>query len=77
MVPQAREKAAEPARAGKQGYFWGMQMYEVTVMSEDMRTEIQKKILFAEDEDDALDQMQELLEEQGTVYGMCQAEEIG
>ncbi len=54
-----------------------MQMYEVTVLSEDMRTEIQKKILFAEDEDDALDRMQELLEAQGIAYGICQAEEIG
>ena len=53
-----------------------MQMYEVTVLSEDMRTEIQRRILAAQDEDDALDQMQELLEEQGIVYGICQAAEI-
>lgn len=53
-----------------------MQMYEVTVLAEDMQTEIQKRLLFAEDEDDALDQMQEALEEEGVAYGMCQAAEI-
>ncbi len=53
-----------------------MQMYEVTVLSEDMRREIQKRLLFAEDEDDALDQMQAILEEQQIAYGMCQAEEV-
>lgn len=53
-----------------------MQMIEVSVMAEDMRTEILKKILFAEDEDDALDQMQGQLEEQGIAYGMCQASAI-
>ncbi|MCM1091346.1 MAG: hypothetical protein NC413_10935 [Muribaculum sp.] len=54
-----------------------MQMYEVVVLSEDMRTEIQRKVLAAEDEDEALDQMQELLEAQGIAYGICQAAEIG
>lgn len=53
-----------------------MQMYEVTVLAEDMRTKLQQKLLFAEDEDDALDQMEELLQEQGIAYGMCQASEI-
>lgn len=53
-----------------------MQMYEVTVLAEDMQTEIQKKLLFAENEDDALDQMQEALQEQKVAYGMCQAAEI-
>lgn len=53
-----------------------MQMYEVTVLSEDMRTEIQKKVFAAEDEDEALDQMQEMLEAQGIAYGICQAAEI-
>lgn len=53
-----------------------MQMYEVTVLAEDMQTELQKKVLFAQDEDDALDQMQEMLEEAHISYGMCQASEI-
>ncbi len=53
-----------------------MQMYEVTVLAEDMRTELQKKILFAEDEDDALDMVEEELKSQSVVYGMCQAAEI-
>lgn len=53
-----------------------MQMYEVTVLSEDMRTELQKKLLFAEDEDDALDMMEEELKSKGVVYGMCQAAEM-
>lgn len=53
-----------------------MQMYEVTVLAEDMQTELQKKLFFAENEDDALDQMQEILQEQHIAYGMCQASEI-
>lgn len=53
-----------------------MQMYEVTVLSEDMRTELQKKLVFAEDEDDALDQVEEMLGQQGVAYGMCQALEM-
>ena len=53
-----------------------MQMYEVTVLDEDMRTEVQKKLLFAENEDDALDIMEKELKNQGVVYGMCQAAEI-
>ena len=53
-----------------------MQMYEVTVLSEDMRTELQKKLLFAEDEDDALDQVEEELKQNGVSFGMCQALEM-
>jgi len=53
-----------------------MQMYEVTVLSEDMRTELQKKLLFAEDEDDALDMMEAELKQKGVAYGMCQAAEM-
>jgi hypothetical protein len=53
-----------------------MQMYEVIVLAEDMRTELQRKVLCAEDEDDALDIMQEMLEEENVAYGMCQASEI-
>ncbi|MCM1568272.1 MAG: hypothetical protein NC081_02355 [Roseburia sp.] len=53
-----------------------MQMYEVTALAEDMQTEIYKNILFADNEDDALNQMQDYLEEQGAVCGLCLAEEI-
>ena len=53
-----------------------MQMYEVTAMSEDMQTEIQKTIIFADDEEDAIDRMQESLEERGLTYGICMASEI-
>lgn len=53
-----------------------MQMYEVTVLSEDMRTELQKKLLFAEDEDDALDMVEEELRSQGIAFGVCQASEM-
>ena len=31
---------------------------------------------FAENEEDALDQMQEILQEQHITYGICQAQEI-
>jgi hypothetical protein len=53
-----------------------MQMYEVIVLAEDMRTELQRKVLAAENEDDALDIMQAMLEEEKVAYGMCQASEI-
>ena len=53
-----------------------MQMYEVSVLAEDMQTELQKKLFFAENEDDALDQMQEILQREGIPYGICQASEV-
>ena len=53
-----------------------MQMYEVTVLAEDMQTELQKKLFFAENEEDALDQMQEILQVGNIPYGICQAAEI-
>ncbi|MBR1853260.1 MAG: hypothetical protein IJ794_08995 [Lachnospiraceae bacterium] len=53
-----------------------MQMYEVTVLAEDMQTELQNKLFFAESEDDALDQMQEILQKKHIAYGICQASEI-
>ncbi len=53
-----------------------MQMYEVTVLSEDMQTQLLVKVIFAEDEDDALDRMEEELRQSGIAYGMCQASEI-
>lgn len=62
--------------AATKGSWDNMQMYEVIVLAEDMRTELQRKVLCAEDEDDALDIMQEMLEEENVAYGMCQASEI-
>lgn len=53
-----------------------MQMYEVTVLSEDMHTELQKKLLYAEDEEDALDTVEAELKSQGINYGICQALEM-
>jgi len=53
-----------------------MQMFEVTVLGEDMHTEIRKNILFAEDEEDALDQVQAELEQKKIPYGVCQACEM-
>ncbi len=53
-----------------------MQMYEVTAMSEDMQTVIRKTILFADNEEDAIDRMQELLKEQKLEYGICMASEM-
>ena len=35
-----------------------MQMYEVVAVSDDMEREIAKEILYAQDEDDAIDQFQ-------------------
>ena len=52
-------------------------MYEVTAMTDDMQTEIQKTILFADDEEDAIDRMQEMLDEKQIAYGICMASEIG
>ena len=53
-----------------------MQMYEVVALSEDMQQELARKIIYADDEDDAIDQMQEELNENHTTYGMCMASEI-
>lgn len=53
-----------------------MQMYEVTVLAEDMQTELQRKLFFAENEEDALDKMQDILQKEQVAYGICQASEI-
>ena len=53
-----------------------MQMYEVTALTDDMQTEIKTMILYAEDEEDAIDRMQELLDQEQTEYGICMASEI-
>ena len=53
-----------------------MQMYEVTALTDDMQMEIKKTIVFADDEEDAIDRMQELLDEQPIAYGIGMASEI-
>lgn len=53
-----------------------MQMYEIAALAEDMRTEIYRSIVFADSEDDALNEMQEYLERKDVRYGMCLAEEM-
>lgn len=53
-----------------------MQMYEVTVLAEDMKTEIDREILYAEDEDDAINRVQESLRERKMEYGICMASEM-
>ena len=49
-----------------------MQMYEVTALAPEGPEEVYQAMVFAEDEDDALNQ----LEEQGIAHGMCMAEEV-
>ena len=38
--------------------------------------EVYQAMVFAEDEDDALNQLEEQLKEQGIAHGMCMAEEV-
>ena len=51
-----------------------MQMYEVTALAPEGPEEVYQAI--AEDEDDALNQLEEQLKEQGIAHGMCMAEEV-
>ena len=53
-----------------------MQMYEVTALALEGPEEVYREIVFAEDEDDALNQLEEQLKEQGIAHGMCMAEEV-
>lgn len=53
-----------------------MQMYEVVAVSDDMEREIAKEILYAQDEDDAIDQFQELMKERKIACGICMAQEL-
>lgn len=53
-----------------------MQMYEVAALAEDMCTEIYRSIVFADNEDEALNEVQEHLKKEAVSYGMCLAEEI-
>lgn len=53
-----------------------MQMYEVTALAPEGPKEAYQTMVFAEDEDDALNQLEEQLKEQGIAHGMCMAEEV-
>jgi hypothetical protein len=53
-----------------------MQMYEVTALAPEGSEEVYQAMVFAEDEDDALNQLEEQLKEQGIAHGMCMAEEV-
>jgi hypothetical protein len=53
-----------------------MQMYEVTALAPEGSEEVYQAVIFAEDEDDALNQLEEQLQEQGIAHGMCMAEEV-
>lgn len=53
-----------------------MQMYEVTALAPEGPEEVYQAMVFAEDEDDALNQLEEQLQEQGIAHGMCMAEEV-
>lgn len=53
-----------------------MQMYEVTALAPEGAEEAYRAMVFAEDEDDALNQLEEQLKEQGIAHGMCMAEEV-
>ncbi|WP_418873046.1 hypothetical protein [Waltera sp.] len=53
-----------------------MQMYEVTALAPEGPEEVYQAVIFAEDEDDALNQLEKQLQEQGIAHGMCMAEEV-
>lgn len=53
-----------------------MQMYEVTALAPEGSEEVYQAVIFAEDEDDALNQLEEQLQEQGIAHEMCMAEEV-
>lgn len=53
-----------------------MQMYEVTALAPEGPEEVYQAMVFAEDEDDALNQLEEQLQEKKIAHGMCMAEEV-
>ena len=53
-----------------------MQMYDVTALAPEGPEEVYQAVIFAEDEDDALNQLEEQLKEQNIAHGMCMAEEV-
>ena len=53
-----------------------MQMYEITILSKDMKSQLIQKIVYADNEDDALNLVTEELDCENISYGVCMAEEI-
>ena len=53
-----------------------MQMYEVTALAPEGSEEVYREMVFAEDEDDALNQLEDQLRAQNIAHGMCMAEEV-
>ncbi len=53
-----------------------MQMYEVTALAPEGAEEVYQAVVFAEDEDDALNQLEDQLRAQNIAHGMCMAEEV-
>ncbi len=53
-----------------------MQMYEVTALAPEGAEEVYQAVVFAEDEDDALNQLEDQLRVQNIAHGMCMAEEV-
>lgn len=51
-------------------------MYEVTALAPEGPEEIYRAVVFAEDEDDALNQLEDQLKEKQIAHGMCMAEEV-
>ena len=46
------------------------------ILNENVGYNSNREMVFAEDEDDALNQLEEQLKEQGIAHGMCMAEEV-
>ncbi len=51
-------------------------MYEVTALAPEGPEEVYQTMVFAEDEDDALNQLEDQLREKQIAHGMCMAEEV-
>ena len=48
----------------------------MTALAPEGPEEVYQAVIFAEDEDDALNQLEKQLQEQGITHGMCMAEEV-
>ncbi|MDD6806716.1 MAG: hypothetical protein PUD77_10715 [Clostridiales bacterium] len=53
-----------------------MEMIKATALQQDMETEVYSGIFFAEDEDDAINQLEAYLQENHIAYEFCMAETL-
>lgn len=53
-----------------------MEMIKATALQQDMETEVYSGIFFAEDEDDAINQLEAYLRENHIAYEFCMAEAL-